>query len=242
MVKRGYRRKAHKKGKKAKGKSLVTKDYLKKTIGAVVELKYKDYGVTTAFDGNNAAAAGPSHYYCLTGMVQGITDSDRVGDRIYLRSLQLRGFVIFDKAAANGNVDICFRLVVFQFHPVVADAGTLTSMSTNLPISTILNFGSNTGGTLYGPDSFMNHDRRQTYTVLYNKLYSGYNQSTNYANIIKMDLNIPLRKARKHIDFISGSSTSADNHLCYFLISNVPSGQANPPTLQGVWRLNYIDA
>lgn len=153
------------KGKK-KGKKMEKKivRLIKKEIAIESELKRYDYAELFA------APAVIGATWLVTDIflpAQGLTDLNRVGDRVKLtKRMELKGYVEPSlTAVANYSA---FRLVVIQWHPNTVPAASDVFVST-------------TGPTI---NQITNMDTRQEYKILFDKTYKiAYEGTTNPTNV-----------------------------------------------------------
>lgn len=233
MAKKTYR----KKGGKCNNRTVkCVKKIVKAELKKEVELKYHELGlngVDTNGQPNNALEA----YYCLTNIAQALTDVGRIGDKINVKSIRIRGVVQTFPNPGNNNNALLFKLCVFQYHDVVD--GTVATINAQLPITQVFYPGWDTLNV--GPDSFTNMDRRTQFTVLYEKLFKVTNVIDNIPGMHVLNFKVPLKYAKRHTEYISGSTTQAANH--YFLVVLDQSNQTtNPGRLFASARVTYTDA
>jgi len=179
-------------------------------------------------------------YSCLSLVPQGITDVNRAGDGLTMKSLKINLFTEMNDATLTANAHAAFRLIVFQWHPEV-DA-TFATLAANLPLAQILNTGSTAAIV---PDSMYQHDRRTQYTILADKHWTqiakeavqGQNkESRHYLQMFS----VPLAKARKQVRYLAGSTVVAMDHICIFIITY--ANLADDPVGYMTARLEFTDA
>lgn len=157
--------------------------------------------------------------YALTNVAQGTTDSDRVGDRIYIKSVQVRWNM---KIADVYNQ--C-RVILFQWDQ---DNSGLTMQ--RLLAGTLV-------GTNNAPLAPYAHDFSKDRRILYDKSFilDGVDKvaetDTTYVTRGFMD---------RRIQYYSGSSTTGNGFLFLAVISD--SSAINHPTLDFVAKVTYTDA
>lgn len=235
-----YARKSQR-GKKSA--ETAVKKAVKQELSKVQEMKYFDLIISTTIDGRSATTI--TAYWPLSGNIpQGNTDITRSGDKVYMKSLTLRGVLYMNQNAVTGNELGWFRLIIFQWHPVVDS--TVATLNAQLPPHQIIDFGAMDAGTTMDPSSFYFHDRAGQYTILYDKNYvgngtrTGTNIPVNFTRNIH--INVPLKKAQKQLRFLAGSSTTAANQIFCVIMSAQPTAVANPPTFNGISRIRFTDS
>lgn len=212
--KRSMRRRARR-SKNTKAR-VATKAYVKKQIHKDEETKYFDkvQSAITAIDysGTNISL--------LSGVTQGVGDSQRVGDKITLRALRLR------LAVAYNGLDATIRVILFQYkqqtalHPAA--------------VSELLTPGY--VGTINAAEAPFTHDYQGFYKPFYDKTVC----ITSVGPKLKyFDIKPSLKFLRKTIAYSAGT-TDAYGHIYCLVISNVTGVNAPQSTL--VSRIWYDDA
>lgn len=235
-----HRRKFTKRGK---GKPFTQKD--RKMIKAVaakvarpVEKKMFIRNITSTVIDNN-----PAFYFCLTQIAQGLLDTDRIGDQVYIKNAYLRLQTAVDPDTTSINANVSMRMIMFQAHEVVDTTGAVGPA-----LNTIYNWNR---VLLDGPSGFpdiwsqYNHDRRELYTILYDKTWhqvgsGGAGLALNDSIIENFVLTIPLGRAKKKIQYVGGGTNNASNHI--FLLIIGPNNTVDDPFGLGSWKLEYTDS
>lgn len=187
---------------------------VKKVINAVAEKKYHDIQAGTQSPDTSGVVVD------LSAVPQDTTvsgDTVRVGDEIYIRSLQIRGNII-DADSYNA-----VRVIVFQWLMDTSIAGAAPTVANILQ--------SIAGG--YGTLSSFNHDSHTQYRILYDKVFL-----PDTDDPIKYFKFYCSKFYRKKISFTAGG-TGAANKLYLLLISD--SSVASHPRVDYVTRLNFTD-
>lgn len=233
--------------KKAAGKVAPNvKKYVKTQLKKEIEDKYNNFSYSSTVS-NTAGAAGPAYYTGISdNIIQGLGDANnRVGDKVNITSLEMRGFTYLATNATGGNDRIVFRMIVFQVHVPVATLNNAgNALNAIYPLSTIL-----TPGVSGVEDctSIYNHDQKKNYTILYDKMWTQCNSNNTAtsppSNIIKAHhIRVPLRKARKQVAWIGGSTTNATDHIFLTILTQNSSATANLPSAQFSIRMHFRDA
>jgi len=193
------------------------KRYVKKTINNNVETKYlitrlNDFVYTTQYFKN------------LTLVPQGLTDSDRVGDKLKMVSLKYK----MNVQRRSGNQ---IRIIFFQWKTNTA----VYNPSVSNPQDLILGPGVN--GTQADICSFPIWDRKSEYTILKDISYQWDDISERDIHYFSGSLN--LKKISRNLKFDSGS-LNAMNHIYVMTVGN----GASVPVMNhsSVFRLTYKDA
>lgn len=181
------------------------------------EKKYKDTSVNSI-----SVTTSGTLFDALNLIPRGTSDnSERVGDRITPKALQVRFRTYLTTSAAADRSNMV-RCVVFQWFntsvaPVIADV--LEAV-----------------GTTNAPQIFYKFDNRLKFRVLYDKTlslsYEGPSTAMHKSMIIKR---------MRPMQYSGPNSTDiTSNGLYYFFISD--SGVVDHPSVDAVFRLTYVDA
>lgn len=245
ITKTQYKRSSH-----ARKERTLTKPQ-KKAVGVIVEKKIKRDGELKYHD-----TVAPSYvvnrvnttdswysYYCLTNIPQGFTDTTRSGDNIDLTSGTVR-LAIQQSTASSANDSLMLRIVIFQYHPVVdgtylAPPGPPFGMNGALPLNLIFQPG--VSGNIDFSSNY-NVDRKSQYHVLYDKVTKLVKYTTSVPGVINLKINLRMKKARKKVAYINGSTTQAAEHLFLLVMSNSNDSIANPAGMYAVTRLRFMDS
>lgn len=153
----------------------------------------------------------------LTTMVQGIKDTERIGDTVTLKSIQLR----FNAFMAAGVGNSTARFIIYY---------DKQNSSAN-PIDILQNVGG-----AQSVHSDYHHDRRHEFVILYDNLYS-LNDSGASGKIFKRFINL----RNKVCQFHAGTTTVNTGAIKLLLIAQ--TGVAlEQPGFNYFIRLNYTDA
>lgn len=193
-----------------------------KTIKSDTEYKQMAYGASTG-----SIYCGTAGLYTLdiTGqIIQGIGDSQRVGDEINIKSLHMR-FNLWN------NIDLAYttwRIIVFQYKThSLSFPPTLAQM--------VLQSASNTGGT-YGAMSSRNIDFMNSYHVLYDKMIMT-DKTTFTSKLLRVS--IPLKYAKKKIQYSAAGVSTLDG--LFLFITTHAGTTTNNPAAQVDLNLSYTD-
>lgn len=219
MRKRKFRRFRRRARKFGPGRSLATKSYVKKLVHKESETKFFD---TTPFNGSGIDTTGS--FAILSGVAQGIQDSQRIGDKLTLRACRIAYTMV------PGDPYNVVRIVVFQWYPNTV----LTIPTASLIVEAL--------GINYMAPIRHDHVNNQ-FKVLYDKRFTmvlpaaagiGADSSVRTGNII-----VPMKWVRKSVDFTS-ASTNAANHLYVYVVSD--SAIAANPSITLTSRIWYDDS
>lgn len=211
--KRQYDPEARKKGLNVKQKRQVVK-----VIRQQQEMKYAWITGSTSF-GGTGAGTGPITTQ-LTQIPQGDTDQQRDGDKFRLIRHRFRAFV------HPGSQTLCqVRVIVFQWFPT----------STPVIASILI-----TGGTgSIDVTSEYNHDRRQEYRILMDKmLTAGTSEGAGAQKAIKHIYNYKDKHANCQMN--AGSTVDGTNQVWLIAISD--TGAATYPSLKYTMKFFFTDS
>lgn len=199
------------KSKLTQGDKLLVKTMINKSMNKRMEKKYhmeQDDSATPSYAGTVVDITEPA---------QGDGDITRDGDEIYLRSINVKGFV---RLADSTNQ---VRIILFQWRGDTAtDPPAVTQVLSSSQVSTAL-----------APVAKYYHDGRALYRIIYDKVFNldaGNPQqlfNTGY-------LRLPFRKAR-----FNAAATTGTDHVHMLLISD--SAAATHPTVGYVSTLTFND-
>lgn len=159
----------------------------------------------------------------LTALSQGVTDSDRIGDKVNLDYYSARITLVGDNGTSAPFYQRV-RTIIFQWFP---DDGASAPTA-----ATIIN-----GGTshIFG---YYNTNQTSNFKVLYDKKQVMSNEPANPSFENVQEINI--RKSEvKPIKF-AGTVTNASNHLYLLIMTN--NGSVDPVTGVFNGRMRYADA
>lgn len=198
--------------RKSAKKKVATKQYVKNMLNKVQEIKYYDEADTIAISTTGSVV-------CVSDMAQGDTDITRDGDKIILKSMQLRGTMAYAAADVNNLI----RIIVFQWFPV--DTAADPSAAAILQQT----------GT-FGIVSPYNHDQRNQFHILADRTFLLNSASYPYKG---WKMNIPFKYVKKQATFLAGGVYGA-NHLHILFISD--SSAVSDPSVSFYSRVYYTDS
>ncbi len=182
----------------------------------------------------------------VSSITQGASDSQRVGDHLYLQSILMR-FAFSNGFGATANISTHYRVIVFQFF---GDNNTLP-----LPSAFLLTSNMNAGNT-YGTWSNLNVDYLQQYVILYDSMKGSHEPSKMYTvgsysqavtgtagtpqGLCYWTITVPLSKADRNIRFYAGGAFGP-NHV-YVLITTDQASIATNPTVSYGSSVRFTDA
>jgi len=204
------------------------------------ELKYFFFRQAATSVTSNAALTGAPF-----DVPQGDTDNTRDGDRLRWCGHIDLNMQIWNGQGVTGDPFTNTRVVVFQWHP--------TSTSAPIPSPTdVLITGPSTVVDIY---SVYNHDTRQNYTILYDRVFltvgSFYNGAaavtpstflgpgTDTSSTGVHQIRIPLTKARKDVQYVAGGA-QATNRIFIIWVSD--SSFASHPQLAFMSKIVFRDS
>lgn len=202
---------------------------VKRIVGADIETKYS-YSVTSPTAVSNTVFVGLLH-----SIPQGVTDVDRVGDRL---KWGYKGH--FKAQVAAGDSYNTVRLIIFQWKP---NTPIVSAATTPLASSILLVGPSGSIDTL----SLYNHDQRQLYHILYDKNHT----MVGNAALGTITLNTPTSnsvinfrgsyKPKNHqVQYVGGSTTVGTNLIFYLYVSD---SSINPaPVYAAAYKMLYTDS
>lgn len=209
---RKYRRSARRKGR------LATKKFVVKQIRKDIETKFYDRTVTVL--GTPDAVPSTGTPYVLTTPAQGTTDQNRVGDKVRVRGLHVKG------QFAIGDVNQSIRLIIMQY-----------KQATNLHAAAVTELlQSAYVGTTAAPYAPFAHDYKHIYTPLYDRTW--YMDSVAQP-VVNFELRVPMKYVKREIAY-QAASTDAINHI--YLVAISDSTAVVHPTINFISRFFYDDA
>lgn len=193
---------------------LATKAFVKKELHKAIETKYNDETFSQFVDWNG-------QFQNVTGGIsQGITDTQRIGDKIRIRGIQVEGWCTV--ADTTNLVRIC----VFQWK----QNNALVAPASNYIIQY-------TGSGIAPMSPFNNDLQGGNYVMLYTrvlKLVSGTDKS-----IVRFRFRVPMKYCKRLVEFYV-AGTQGTNHIYMMGISD--SGAPAHPNLFMMARVWYEDA
>lgn len=196
-----------------KGRKLNRRERLqvKRIVNVGRELKFHQTGTSS---GSTSSTFGIAP---LSDISQGTTDTTRIGDRITLKSMQLRITFVGSETTAVLPADNYnqFRFIVFQWKDRVSGNPAVADLLLNGPSGAVDIW------------SMLNHDNRQNYNILLDKTITCVNNSstaavvpvTGYqANHVQHRVwNFNFKKINKQLQYVAASATDGTNRLFYLM-------------------------
>lgn len=201
---------------------------VKGLIARSSELKYLPFssGAATTISSTMSISNTPFQ------IAQGVTDTDRVGDSVNLTGSICFRFNIVNGIGATGDEYNNMRVTFVQWHP----------NSTPAAADIFIN-GPSGVADVY---SQFNHDKRQMYKVLYDKVYATVGNAnaaqtpgTSALQTGVITDYVSLKKAVKHIQYAGGGVTGT-NLIYICLVSD--SALATHPNITYTTKLFYRDS
>lgn len=224
MQKRNYNRKTVKKSKKALTKP--QQNAVKKMIHSQIEDKYTDYLYAYANQDYQSGLHNPVQL--SSGIAQGIAQSERIGDKINIKSLRVRMSIYHSTASAIDPVNN-YRIVIFKWK-------LSTAISTPV-VGGILQYTSGVASLNYGVDSpyLFKNKQDDDFAILYDKRFSlsPWDRSTVH--------DIKLSKFLGNINYVPGATTGS-GHIYMFVQCDDGSVLTACPVIGFISRLIYEDA
>lgn len=233
MYKRKFQKRPYKKYNKSRysKRRVTSKATLVNTVKTVVERSAeKKYRVISYSyqAGTQIAFANVPAIYCLTEPPQGLTDSERVGDRIRLAGVSVRWRTILETFVVNPATaqfvnSVQVRVMLVQWFPTV---------------NTIASNDIFDASPYY--NSHMRWDNRQMFRVLMDKVYSQSQLNDSTGVSFKKYIDFSKSKTRE-IQFQSGSSHGTNKVFLVFM-SNYPIASGTPSVMEYTARVTYTDS
>lgn len=158
-------------------------------------------------------------FSCLNGLAQGVTNVNRIGDKIQLTSFQVRGIV------TAGDSYNFMRFILFQW---ASDANTASPIVTDVLDGAAISSGS-------GITAPYNMETSGTYKVIKDKVYY-VDQDNNQAKFFKFK----TRKiSQKMLKFSPSGNRPFKGEMFVIVISD--SSAATHPSIEFITRTYFID-
>lgn len=208
---------------------------VKKLIANEAELKYLAFSQIGTTSTSTPSVVGASF-----DVAQGVGDQQRVGDRLrWCGFIQLKIQAVAGFNSATADVYNNVRFVIFQWHPNSTPAAT--DVFINGPTGGVDNF------------SQYNHDKRQMYTILFDKNFkvvSGTNTNASTAvdghiisGVLSYDIKLKGKKwmapFESEVQYVGGGAT-ATNRLYTMHVSD--SAFATHPTIEWTTKIVFRDS
>lgn len=221
---RGYRRRGPKRRrtfrrKFRRGGNRVTKRYVHKAIDRNIERKF------TVFTRSGDVGPSPGLPFDLLQTTTGTTDQQRIGDRIKLKSIRIRGNVQLPSAGADDFNLI--RIYIVQWYRC---AGSTLQDYTNQC------FENDTPS----PYEIYNHDRRLQYRFLYDKVFKLVSGENSRILFWKKTI---TRGFKRDIQYAAIASTPMGGGSNGIFLGMVSDSSVIPhPNMYCVTKVSYKDA
>lgn len=177
------------------------------------ELKYVDL----SYNNVNADAAGD--LYTLNSTIVGTSSNEeRIGNKIYLSSLTIRGTLFLTANVTNA----IFRVIIFQ------------DKANTVAVNEILKFYSGTTAPNSSVFSAYDRDTKLDFRVLFDKMYFLSEGKSLLAGL-------KIRKKLKMVCQYNSSDTIQHNAIKMVIFANLSTGAANFPTYSFYSRIYYTD-
>lgn len=176
-----------------KNKKLATKSYVKMQLAKNIENKYQDI----ARIGDNIDYNGRIDRF--TGVIQGQSDTTRLGDKLTIKSLHLSYY------AVSTDPNQTFRLIIFQWYPNTTLAAPIAADILALT------------GAASAISQYYVWDILNQFNILYDKVHVLNDASTTS---IHKKIKVNLKYAKKLINF-TAATQEGSNHLYMLRISDV---------------------
>lgn len=197
---------------------------VKNTINTRTELKYIDVGADAVPPGQTVTLA-PKLFQLIT-VAQGNADTQRIGDEIYLRDLEMRGQIVQPVPGAGLSADNIIRIIIFQWY------GRITLPAGEQPAANDL-----LQDSVNAPaNSFINHDKRELFGILYDRVFA-----TSNPYMTSRSIRIRLRKFRHKVKFNQGANTPMENSI-WLLITSNSTAAFTPAQMTFRFRMNFTDS
>lgn len=236
----------------------LVKAVAKKVVEDALEDKYTTASMTlTGYPVYFNASIGSNAeiYPVLPQIGQGTNSSDRVGDRIRPKKLQVDVVI-----TANGSYDSSqlnqVRLFILQDKSIrnTAALKDITALQTGTPIQTLLDFGGNVGYFTGIPSDIMRRVNKQRYTVFKDKVLevcagkgqtpqpgNGYNGTQTFVSgqqCWKLSFIIPTPKVLTYSAYGDAWPSNFAPFMCLGYVQ--PDGNASPDNLLTRVAVNWI--
>lgn len=173
------------------------------------------------FNISNTPIGNTGAFYELTDVPQATTnatDTTRDGDQVYIRSLDIRGWVVVN-ATAGYNL---LRVLVVQ----------ATSFLTGPPINSNILLTPVTYGLL----SPYNHDNRFNFKILYDKVFA---VDITWRNKVPFRFRLNKKFKQRKIQYSAGAANAGTNRLFLMFISD---NGVDPPRVDFASKFNFGDS
>lgn len=216
------------KSRKSTERKTSVRSQVMKVVKSMAEEKYflTDFQALPVNTINDTTTETRYCYRCITLIPQGITDQERLGDSLYLRRIYIRLDLQSPTAATGANQFNFYRVMIVQDHD-------MDNVPNTAPGGVIATFPPN-DFLLAGPSgsvdvvSHYNHDRRKTYTILYDKTYTMVSTAGNPIPL-KSHTIVVSKGFRKKLQYVNASTSQHQNAITMLVLgSNAYSATENP--------------
>lgn len=202
------------KSSKKSSKVVASKVWVKKQLNSRSEKKFCDSTVTNT----GVTTTGTTTY--LSGIAQGNTAIQRIGDTVLYKSIRIKGTIIV------GDTTNILRLILFRW-----------KAKTDITLPTIANILQVGSGSAQGVFSPLINDLRDQFIVLHDKLYP---VNTNGTASGTQHLFSIVKKLNVKAEYITTNSTFQSNGL--FLLAVTDSAVLPNPGITWYSRISFIDS
>lgn len=177
-----------------------------------MESKYWDTATSASIDFSGTV-------YDLSAVTQGVADTNRIGDQLFPKSLELRMSMV------AGDSTNLIRMLIIRYKMDTSITGGPP------PTANVLQYTSAT----HTPLSPVHHDLRKTFDIIHDELFCLVQNASNGQMIVNRVFNL----GRVPINFVAGATTGANK---IFMVLYSDSGAAPNPGVLFDTRLNFVDA
>lgn len=172
---------------------------------------------------------------------QGITDSERIGDRVHLRMINLRlGLVLVtddtNPTLAEFPFDGGWRVMIIQDRSYNTSTNGPFGEAT-IPLNQLLKNDPTTGAP--GVYSQRIIDHLQTLVVLYDKYFTTFQIQKNR---VLVNINVPMKWCKRQVQWANASALTQITNGVYIVVFNTCSSTTTKPHIETQIRVLYDDA
>lgn len=183
-------------------------------------------------------SSNPVNYH-ISAITQGLTDRNRIGDKIKIRAIHLRlGVNSFATNTVNDNMINTFTRVL-----VVQDRSyntTTTGPSGGAQVNLLQLFYPDPESGLGGVYSTRNLDHLNTLIVLHDSLHVT-NRNSN--SKFFLDTQVPLKYCKREVAWANaGDVTNVTNGIFLIVVNDCPGAQMSKPIIYSQSRVLFGDA
>lgn len=164
---------------------------------------------------------------------QGVKEQERVGNKIRIQSIQLRGELNFEGTSAVGT-EYAVRIILYQYHPM--SNGTSAPLLSNLLSSA----GATTSMNVYAP---ILPNQMHDYTIVFDRTFTLASSDSPYHH---KRFSLYITKFPKYFDrsikFAGNTSVDGHNKIYFAALSNCTNVNAAEQTKLRYWtRTRFLD-